>query len=91
MKVKINEFIEKRNMRPAHQAGFLAHIRMDADREVELSHLEESYRQFCGIPEDVNVAPIEPPRIPDRSGRKGRASTPASATGGEVQSEEEPE
>lgn len=79
-KVKIRDFIKDQKIGPAHAAGFLAYLRMDEEREVEMSHLNESYRQFSGksamsddIPESFVSGIQDHPPLPASESGDGNA------------------
>lgn len=63
--MKISEFIKERKLKSHLAAGFLAHLRLNGDREMDENHLDEAYRQFAGLPErestDAESAPESGP------------------------------
>lgn len=63
--MQISEFIKTRKIKSHMAAGFLAHLRLDGEREMDENHLDESYRQFAGLPDrepaDTDSAPESGP------------------------------
>ncbi|MBE7413355.1 MAG: hypothetical protein HS129_15060 [Leptospiraceae bacterium] len=60
--MKVKEFIAKHKIRPALSAGFIEHLRMEADSDATEENLNNAFREFAGTHPDGTPIKKETPK-----------------------------